>query len=515
MISEKSMSKRSRITLVDLQKIAERKGGKCLSEKYLRNSDKYQWKCSLKHEWKASWANIRAGTWCPTCPRGKYTISDLRKHASNKDGKCLSDIYHGYHELHEWQCFKEHTWNASWTNVKSGGTWCPQCHKEKYSISDLKSHASLKGGKCLSEEYTGANDLYEWKCSEGHRWYTTWSNVKYNNTWCGECQKLSLEIAQEMAEDRGGRCLSEIYHNNKTNMLWECLKGHRWESTLGSVRDQDAWCIICQGRKLELSHAQNIAHERRGKCLSNRYVNCKSFLKWRCDKNHTWQATLDSVKHSNRWCPKCWKIKIQPTIDQLNKIAQSHSGKLLSTVYKNNTTKMKWRCKEGHEWLSSSASVKNSGSWCPNCRYLSERMCREILEDIFSYLPECLFHKCRPKFLQLTKKQNSCLELDGYNPSLNLAFEYQGLQHYQYVPFFHRNGIKDLKKTQERDAIKRERCAKNGIDLIEIPHTYTYQDPDELRCFIIEAVLSFETRRGCIWTNPDSIRRNEPKVNEN
>ncbi len=471
-----------------LQSYAQKNGGELISPKFIRAKDHYEWRCSMGHVWKAIWFNIKAGGWCPRCPRNKYSIVDLQKYASSKGGKCLSYTYDGYHEHHLWECSKEHIWKATWTNIKDGKTWCSECHKEKYNIENLKNLASTRGGYCLSEEYIDAQEKYIWKCSEGHTWEAQWYNIQ-NGTWCSKCRKLSLEIAQETAEEKGGVCLSSEYINDKTNMLWECVNGHIWESTLNSIRQQNVWCIICKGKKLELKIAQNIADERGGKCLSKKYINCDALLKWMCEKEHIWQATIASVKHSNRWCPKCWRLSIQPTVEQLSKIAQIRGGNLLSTKYKNNTTKMKWKCKQGHIWKSTSASVKNQGSWCPNCLYKSENMCREILEDIFFYLPDSSFPKCRPQFLQIGKQCNSCLELDGYNSSLSLAFEYQGLQHYKYIPFFHRTGEMDLKELQQRDVLKRERCAKAGVTLIEIPYMYTYEDPEELRKYIQEQIL--------------------------
>ena len=73
------------------------------------------------------------------------------------------------------------------------------------------------------------------------------------------------------------------------------------------------------------------------------------------------------------------------------------------------------------------------------------------------------------------KKSGKNLELDGYNKSLNLAFEYQGAQHYNFTPYFH--------KTQEhfadqvyRDQLKKEICEQQGITLIVIPYNVPYED---------------------------------------
>ena len=70
------------------------------------------------------------------------------------------------------------------------------------------------------------------------------------------------------------------------------------------------------------------------------------------------------------------------------------------------------------------------------------------------------------------------LELDGYCKDFGIGFEYNGLQHYEYIPHFHRNGTGDLDKR------KRLLCDTNVITLIIIPSCYSYLEPDILTEFI-------------------------------
>jgi hypothetical protein len=65
-------------------------------------------------------------------------------------------------------------------------------------------------------------------------------------------------------------------------------------------------------------------------------------------------------------------------------------------------------------------------------------------------------------------KTKSPLELDCYIPSLDLAFEYQGEQHYSENNFFHSGDKNSFKKQKFRDKIKKERCKDLNIRLIEV-----------------------------------------------
>ena len=96
----------------------------------------------------------------------------------------------------------------------------------------------------------------------------------------------------------------------------------------------------------------------------------------------------------------------------------------------------------------------------------SEEKTRLIFERLFGVK----FTKDRPDFLKRSNGRN--LELDGYNKEMRLAFEYDGIQHYKFVPYFHRT-YDNFIKQQERDREKDQMCRENGITLIRIPYFVT------------------------------------------
>ena len=102
----------------------------------------------------------------------------------------------------------------------------------------------------------------------------------------------------------------------------------------------------------------------------------------------------------------------------------------------------------------------------------SEERVRRILEGYFRKP----FDKARPDFLRNPVTGNNFnLELDCYNPELRLAAEYNGIQHYKYTPFFHRNKEAFLNQ-KYRDDMKRRICRDYGVALIEVPYTVRYDD---------------------------------------
>ena len=57
------------------------------------------------------------------------------------------------------------------------------------------------------------------------------------------------------------------------------------------------------------------------------------------------------------------------------------------------------------------------------------------------------------------------LRIDCYFPKSNIAIEYNGIQHYKYIPFFH-SERNTLEYQQYKDFLKEEYCRENKIELI-------------------------------------------------
>ena len=96
-----------------------------------------------------------------------------------------------------------------------------------------------------------------------------------------------------------------------------------------------------------------------------------------------------------------------------------------------------------------------------------EKECRRVLQRIFRKP----FPSRRPDFLRNpVTGGNFNLELDCYNAELALAVEYNGRQHYEYTPHFHRNKEHFLNQ-KYRDDMKRRITNQNRVVLIEVPYT--------------------------------------------
>ena len=96
--------------------------------------------------------------------------------------------------------------------------------------------------------------------------------------------------------------------------------------------------------------------------------------------------------------------------------------------------------------------------------FATEKKCRKIIEEYFQAPFPKKSNFCRNP---LTKAP---LELDGYNESLKIAFEYQGEQHYDANHKFWKTK-REYQDQRFRDRVKKVMCERRSIHLIIIPCT--------------------------------------------
>lgn len=115
-----------------------------------------------------------------------------------------------------------------------------------------------------------------------------------------------------------------------------------------------------------------------------------------------------------------------------------------------------------------------------------ENLCRKVIEDLTGKS----FMKVRPSWLKnpITK---TFLELDIYNPELDLAIEYNGIQHKKFIKHFHKT--KDaFYNMQYRDYIKKELCKQHGTYLIIVENDIKLK---EIEKFIRDEYQKFKRIR--------------------
>lgn len=235
---------RNKLTLLDCQKSAEYRGGKCLSFRYINNKTKMLWQCKNGHQWKTSYSSIRNNhRWCRKCL--KSNILDCQNAANKHGGRCISKIYTNNKTKMTWQCKKDHIWKTTFGSIRNG-TWCQKCLKP--TLQDCQKIALQRNGKCISKKYINNLHGMLWQCDLRHKWKASYSSVNSGKTWCPECRKTTIDLCISLATVKNGKCLSTVCNTQKTKILWQCSEGHIWMTTFDSVK-RGTWCPQCSSGK--------------------------------------------------------------------------------------------------------------------------------------------------------------------------------------------------------------------------------------------------------------------------
>ncbi|MGH8337104.1 MAG: zinc-ribbon domain-containing protein, partial [Gammaproteobacteria bacterium] len=242
---------------------------------------------------------------------------------------------------------------------------------KKLTLREMISLARKKGGRCLSTSYSDSATALLWRCSAGHRWSAVPASIR-KGSWCPECagvRRTTLGEVQHIAVTRGGSCLSSVCPNGVAKLRWRCSEGHEWTATPSQVK-RGHWCPFCARIvRPTPQDLRRMAASRGGEYLSPKLKTSSDLARWRCALGHIWQARAKSLR-AGHWCPVCADNR-RLTLDQMQRIARKRGGKCLSRHYKNGCTPLRWECGVGHRWRASPTSVRGGrrkkGTWCPEC----------------------------------------------------------------------------------------------------------------------------------------------------
>jgi hypothetical protein len=174
----------------------------------------------------------------------KHSIEECNKIAESKGGECLSKEYVENKQLLLWRCSCKYEWNASFFSINTMNSWCPKCaaiengKKSRCSIEECKEYAKLKGGECLTKEYKNSTEKMKWKCGKCNNiWETSWGSINENH-WCPKCagvQRFTIDYCKEKAKELGLEYIPNIYVNADNKVPIKCVCGNIWHTSFNDI----------------------------------------------------------------------------------------------------------------------------------------------------------------------------------------------------------------------------------------------------------------------------------------
>lgn len=348
------------------------------------------------------------------------------------------------------------------------------------TYEEVKEYFTSRGCTLLTDHYEGIRTKLKYKAQCGHIVELPFVVFKQGKSLlCRKCnpnyhrvKKISIEELKKEYEDNGCVLLSKEYKGAKGYLDYICQCGHKHTMQYYCFkRGQGRKCPACSGNKKKtIDEVRRIFESKGCKLLSSEYKWNRQKVSYiaKCGHRNTIKASA-FFEGEGVLCPACAKKEAHNknkkyTAEDQRKILESKGCKLI-TPSKTTNDKMVYYAQCGHKHsMRIEYFLNGNGCLCPNCytknTSIGELIVKEVLDE--------LGIKYQRQFKIFTGSKNF-QRLDFYLPDFGVAVEYNGIQHYQVTPFFHRkNEVSSLQYQQEKDLMKLRHCQKHGIRIIYI-----------------------------------------------
>lgn len=193
-----------------------------------------------------------------------------------------------------------------------------------------------------------------------------------------------------------------------------------------------------------------------------KYVNSGTKIEVLCKEHGSFFIRPSSILRG-QGCAKCSgtaKLSIEDFLSRANNLHPEYDYSKVN--YINIQTKVLITCPEHGDFEIKPSSLF-LGCGCPLCNIsFGELTIKNWLE---SKSIEYEYQKTYPDLIDIKN-----LSYDFYIPSKKLLIEFNGEQHYSFIPRFHPNGLNDLRIQFKHDLMKKEYAVKNQLLLLVIPY---------------------------------------------
>ena len=272
------------------------------------------------------------------------------------------------------------------------------------------------------------------------------------------------------------------YKNMKTPIKTRCTKcGNEWDANVVSLC-QGSGCNKCKNSKPKKEHdkfVKEISEVQPNLIITSRYNGDANNVSYKCKiDGYEGLASAGRLLNKTTQCTCCVKKKMHESQMLSYEIFKERMRMVNPQIeiisgYDGTESKVTFRCgTHGRTYVQRASDAMHGKCGCAQC--VSSKGEKEI---------EKLLNEFNVEF-KTQYKFDDCYDIkllpfDFYIPSLHLAIEYQGQQHYKPVQFggcSMEEAIQNFERQQRHDKIKSDYCRDNGINLLSI----SYKEYDNL-----------------------------------
>lgn len=250
------------------------------------------------------------------------------------------------------------------------------------------------------------------------------------------------------------------YKNAKTKVIIKCPIHGNFEQTPNNHLNGQG-CPLCAKEKQIVTQTYSkqdfikkasLIHNNKYNYIYSNYINSREKVLIICPIHGPFQQ-IPNNHLRGAGCPKCgFEESVSKRTKSLNDFIQQASKKhnnyysYSKSQYTGCFEKVVITCPIHGDFLQR-AYAHLSGQGCPECnKSKGEKLIENFLQEnrinyIFQYEVE----------IDPNINSSGFAYIDFYLPDYDVFIEYNGIQHYKYIPHFHKGGIVDFEKQLERD----------------------------------------------------------------
>ena len=236
----------------------------------------------------------------------------------------------------------------------------------KYTIDYVREQFALEGYILLSNNYINTKTKLKFICNNNHVGDITFERwlIGRRCRYCAGNVRYSIEYIKEQFSKENYVLLTKHYKNAHTYLEYKCPNGHIGNITWNKWQ-QGRRCGKCYGtHKLGIDFIKKEFLKDGYILLSTNYIDSNSKLLYLCPNGHIHHITWTNWRYNKR-CPYC-AGNLKKDILFIKKQFEKEGYVLISNEYTNSSTKLKYKCPNGHIHLKT-WSDWNSGYRCPTC----------------------------------------------------------------------------------------------------------------------------------------------------
>lgn len=350
-----------------------------------------------------------------------------------------------------------------------------------FELNAIINHCSVKSSQTVW-----------WKCNKGsdHRWLARVCD-RLKSSGCPCCGNRIVvpsnclatthpELAKQWDMDRNEISPKDVTAGSNKFVWWRCLKhtDHVWRTQIVARVRYDSGCPFCAGKRsssvnnlldLHPEVAKEWNYEKNSINPSDVTSGSAKLVWWKCDRGHSWRATVNNRTSKSHPCPYCMGRKADESTSLLAKYPELceewDDSVPPSQILPNSHRRFWWKCRNDstHRWRATPNNRVSGGSGCPMCNESGgERIINRYLQEI------CVVYSRQYRLPDCKRIRSLPFDFAVHVGSIVGLVEFQGGQHYQSVAHF--GGDPRFVRTKENDVIKKEYCESNKIPLLIIPY---------------------------------------------